>query len=236
MRVSPHARQRHLLTYTHPSSRPPALHAFAQIRPDTAYGTPMFELLAGRSKCPYEPGTLQRELARVSVLGGLNVQQNIKQGDSTVYELLIENRSGTDEPVAMQLGPDLATNNANMQLQLMGAPWIEPVPVGAHRYRDVGRHWSQQPAGFPKPSETWTDAHRLLGLQCVGLLLGKLKSRVLASMIMPLLPSLQYKLRGPIATQTKAVVTARCGPRYLTSAVDIVSTGTCDAGEGWLPG
>ncbi|PNW87807.1 hypothetical protein CHLRE_01g002861v5 [Chlamydomonas reinhardtii] len=139
-----------------------------KIRPDTAYGTPMFELLAGRSKCPYEPGTLQRELARVSVLGGLNVQQNIKQGDSTVYELLIENRSGTDEPVAMQLGPDLATNNANMQLQLMGAPWIEPVP---------------------------------------------------------------YKLRGPIATQTKAVVTARCGPRYLTSAVDIVSTGTCDAAE-----
>ncbi|KAG2428861.1 hypothetical protein HYH02_014272 [Chlamydomonas schloesseri] len=100
-----------------------------KIRPDTAFGTPMFELLAGRSKCPYEPGTLQREMARVSVLGGQNVQQNIKQGDSVVYELLLENRSGTDENVAMVLGPDLATNNANMQLQLLGAPWIEPVPA-----------------------------------------------------------------------------------------------------------
>jgi hypothetical protein len=60
----------------------------------------MFELKAGRSKCPYEAGTQQREMAEVSVFGGQNVQTNIKQGDETLFELLLENKSGTDELVS----------------------------------------------------------------------------------------------------------------------------------------
>ena len=45
-----------------------------QIKPDLAFGTPMFETLAGRSQCPYELGTLQRQMAEISVLGGQNVK------------------------------------------------------------------------------------------------------------------------------------------------------------------
>ncbi|KAG2487578.1 hypothetical protein HYH03_013857 [Edaphochlamys debaryana] len=136
-----------------------------KVRNDPAFGTPVFETLAGRSSCPYEKGTLQREAASISVLGGQNVQANIRQGDEAVFELLLENDSGTDEQVDLQLGPDLASNSASMALQLMGAPWISPVPFG---------------------------------------------------------------LRGPFATQTRALVTAKCGPKYPVASVDVVAWGTCD--------
>lgn len=57
------------LTGAHlPARNPP------QIKPDLAFGTPYFELKAGRSRCPHEPGTQQREGADLSVLGGQNVQ------------------------------------------------------------------------------------------------------------------------------------------------------------------
>lgn len=70
--------------------------------------------------------------------------------------------------VELQLGPDLATNNQSMYVQLMGAPWIEPV-------------------GF--------------------------------------------SLRGPFAAQTRALVSAKCGPRYPSASIDIVAKSTCDSCE-----
>ncbi len=68
----------------------------------------------------------------------------------------------------MELEPDLATNAGGMYLQMMGAPWIQPVP---------------------------------------------------------------FSLRGPYATQTKALVSAKCGPRHPLSTIDIVSKGVCMEGE-----
>ncbi|KAG2424120.1 hypothetical protein HXX76_014794 [Chlamydomonas incerta] len=139
-----------------------------KVKPDLAFGTPMFELLAGRSKCPYEPGTQQREMAALSVFGGQAVKTNIKQGEEALFELLLENKSGTDENVRIQLEPDLASNSGAMYVQLMGAPWVQPVP---------------------------------------------------------------FTLRGPFATQTKALVSARCGPKYVNSSIDIVARGMCDGAD-----
>lgn len=65
----------------------------------------------------------------------------------------------------LELGPDLASNNRSMYMQLMGAPWIQPV---------------------------------------------------------------QFSLRGPFAAQTRALVSARCSPRYPRASVDIVAKSTCD--------
>jgi hypothetical protein len=72
----------------------------------------------------------------------------------------------TRPQTAFELGPDLASNTNGSYLQLMGAPWIEPVP---------------------------------------------------------------FKLPGPFARQTKALVAAKCGPKYPIASVDIVATGSCDA-------
>ncbi|GLC39307.1 hypothetical protein PLESTM_000881300 [Pleodorina starrii] len=66
--------------------------------------------------------------------------------------------------VPLTLGPDLATNNNGMYLQLMGAPWVSPVPM--------------------------------------------------------LLP-------GPYAAQTRAMVAAKCGPKYVSASTDIVISSTC---------
>ncbi|KAG2440758.1 hypothetical protein HXX76_003615 [Chlamydomonas incerta] len=139
-----------------------------KIKPDLAFGTPMFELLGGRSKCPHEEGTFNRENVSVAVVGGRNVQSNIKQGEEVLYELLLENQSDTDEAVAFELGPDLASNTGGAHLKLMGAPWIEPVP---------------------------------------------------------------FKLSGPKAKQTRAAVSAKCGPQTLQADVDIVATSTCSVQE-----
>ncbi|GLC38402.1 hypothetical protein PLESTM_000723400 [Pleodorina starrii] len=57
----------------------------------------VFKTLAGRSQCPHENGTQRRQDAEISVLGGQNVQRDIKQGDEVIYELLLENNSETDE-------------------------------------------------------------------------------------------------------------------------------------------
>ena len=64
--------------------------------------------------------------------------------------------------------PDLGSNNASLNLQLMGAPWITPVP---------------------------------------------------------------YSLPGPKFSQSKALVTAKCGPRHLRGTVDILVKDVCSAGE-----
>ncbi|KAG2487948.1 hypothetical protein HYH03_013527 [Edaphochlamys debaryana] len=45
-----------------------------KVKPDPAFGTPFFETLGGRSKCPPEPNTLNREKARLFVLGGQNTR------------------------------------------------------------------------------------------------------------------------------------------------------------------
>ncbi|KAG2491889.1 hypothetical protein HYH03_009841 [Edaphochlamys debaryana] len=64
----------------------------------------------------------------MNVLNSKNYQGNVRQGDEAIFELVLENKSATDEPVELDLGPDLASNSRGMQLQLMGSPWISPVP------------------------------------------------------------------------------------------------------------
>ena len=45
----------------------------------------------------------------------------------------------------------------------------------------------------------------------------------------PWIEPVPFKLPGPFARQTKALVAAKCGPKYPIASVDVVATGTCDA-------
>ncbi|KAG2486018.1 hypothetical protein HYH03_015331 [Edaphochlamys debaryana] len=98
-----------------------------KVKPDPAFGTPVFQTLAGRSRCPHEPGTLSRHNVSVRVADGSNSRLNVKEGEEVRYLLAIDNASDTDEMVEFALGPDLASNSG-LQLSLLGAPWVSPVP------------------------------------------------------------------------------------------------------------
>ncbi|KAG2485484.1 hypothetical protein HYH03_015758 [Edaphochlamys debaryana] len=96
-----------------------------KIKPDMAFGTPMFETLAGASKCPYEAGTLDRQGVKLSIFGGTNTKKFVKQGEEAIFELVIENQAGTDEAIYMDIGPDIASNTQGLYVSYLGAPWVK---------------------------------------------------------------------------------------------------------------
>lgn len=65
------------------------------IKKDPVYGTPVFQLISGRSSCPWEVGTQPRETPQLQADG--YTQRDIPAGDAAVFELSLANISQSDE-------------------------------------------------------------------------------------------------------------------------------------------
>jgi len=65
------------------------------IKKDPVYGTPVFQLVSGRSSCPWETGTQPREAPQLQ--SDRYVQRGIPVGEAGVFELSLANISQSDE-------------------------------------------------------------------------------------------------------------------------------------------
>mgnify|MGYP000008082492 FL=1 len=90
------------------------------IADDPIFGTPVFKLKSGESKCPWEPGTLNREEVSFSInqLSAINVPEN----DLAVFEVTAANTGGAEgvsnDPSVFLVGlvPDSNPNGAAFSL------------------------------------------------------------------------------------------------------------------------
>jgi len=65
------------------------------IKKDPVYGTPVFNMLSGRSSCPWEPGTQPRET--VQLQADSYFQKDIVENEAAVFQLSLANISQSDE-------------------------------------------------------------------------------------------------------------------------------------------
>jgi hypothetical protein len=65
------------------------------VKKDPVYGTPVFQLVSGRSSCPWEPGTQPRETPQLQA--DRYTQRGIPAGEAGVFELSLANISQSDE-------------------------------------------------------------------------------------------------------------------------------------------
>ncbi|GEM_PF-1265881 len=68
------------------------------LKKDKKYGTPVFKVVSGSSSCPHEEGTQYRHLPHITV-SGANEQRNVPSDQPAKFEILIANRSESDETV-----------------------------------------------------------------------------------------------------------------------------------------
>ncbi|MFA4869916.1 MAG: gliding motility-associated C-terminal domain-containing protein [Pedobacter sp.] len=77
-----------------------------ELAKDTASGTPVFRTVSGSSSCPHEDNTQFRHLPSIQI-SGASEQRNVPSSQSAKYEIIIANRSESDETVeyAIKLDP-----------------------------------------------------------------------------------------------------------------------------------
>ncbi|WP_353132986.1 gliding motility-associated C-terminal domain-containing protein [Pseudopedobacter sp.] len=68
------------------------------LKKNKKYATPVFKTVSGSSSCPHEPGTQYRHLPNIAV-SGANEQRNVPSDQPAKFEVLISNRSESDETV-----------------------------------------------------------------------------------------------------------------------------------------
>jgi gliding motility-associated-like protein len=82
---------------------------------DTAYGTAVFKTVSGSTSCPHEENTQYRHLPAMQITGA-NVQRNVPSDQAAKFEILVANRSESDETVeyAIKLDPKSNLNGARV--------------------------------------------------------------------------------------------------------------------------
>ena len=78
------------------------------IKHDETYGTPVFDLVSGRSSCPWEPGSQPRD--GVSIQINPYIQNNIPANDPAVFSLSLGNTSQSGETRTYNLSVDQTSN------------------------------------------------------------------------------------------------------------------------------
>lgn len=96
------------------------------IKKDKVYGTPIFELRAGESMCPWEVGTLQRSSPELRSVDG-TTKINVPANTSAVYQLELGNTSPTEEEMEYALQIVTGTNPSGAILKVDGQPLTQPV-------------------------------------------------------------------------------------------------------------
>ncbi len=95
------------------------------IKKDHVYGVPAFELVAGRSSCPWEEGTQARE--------GVQLQPNtysavVEENEQAVFILQLANLSESSEEITYDLIFDHTSNPHGAIITLGGSPVVGNVP------------------------------------------------------------------------------------------------------------
>jgi hypothetical protein len=92
---------------------------------DSVYGTPVFRLVAGRSSCPWEEGSLHREELQMSAD---QYSDEVEENDQAVYILQMSNTSESNEDMTYDLIFDHASNPDGAVLTIGGGPVLGNVP------------------------------------------------------------------------------------------------------------
>ncbi|MEO1623723.1 MAG: thrombospondin type 3 repeat-containing protein [Bacteroidota bacterium] len=96
------------------------------IRNDKVYATPVFELVSGRSSCPYEEGTQPRE--DVQLQSDVYVQTEVDPQSEAVFRLSLGNISQSDETRTYRLAFLQASNPNGARVRIGGSEAQTPIP------------------------------------------------------------------------------------------------------------
>ncbi|MEO0338283.1 MAG: thrombospondin type 3 repeat-containing protein [Bacteroidota bacterium] len=105
------------------------------VKKDPVYGTPVFNLISGRSSCPWEKGTQPRETLQLQA--DTYNQNNIEENGEAVFELGLGNISQSDETQTYLLQFLQATNPDGARVRIGGSEAQSPIPytIGAGQQR-----------------------------------------------------------------------------------------------------
>lgn len=90
---------------------------------DSVYKTPVFNLKAGQSSCPWEPGTANREGTNLNFAPGYsNEVINVPSNEAAVFKLILGNLSATNEAWTYSFTSIAANNPDGAIIKLNGQP------------------------------------------------------------------------------------------------------------------
>jgi len=108
------------------------------VKDDPIFKTPVFEIKAGQSSCPWEVGTARREGVKLISVDG-NTRLNVPSNGIASFKFLLNNNSQTGETYtyAFTAGPESNPDGAIIRVNgapliqniLYAIPWGEQVPV-----------------------------------------------------------------------------------------------------------
>ncbi len=89
------------------------------VKEDKVYQTPVFELVAGTSSCPWEPKTRHRSQPSLISVDG-TVATNVPENTSAVFELQLGNLSPTKEEIEYEISLVTGTNPDGAEVEIDG--------------------------------------------------------------------------------------------------------------------
>ncbi|MFH1250479.1 MAG: LamG-like jellyroll fold domain-containing protein [bacterium] len=98
--------------------------AFA-VKQDLLWDMPVFDLIGGQSSCPWEAGTMKRQMADISSTPSL--QEDVPPDEPAVFMLLLGNSSGTGEDNYYNLSFSAETNPGSAVLSSSGGNLVSGI-------------------------------------------------------------------------------------------------------------
>jgi len=105
------------------------------VKKDPVYNTPVFELVAGTSSCPPEPGTQPRDEVTLTVPNP--IQAGLAENATAVYSFSVGNTSPSGEPRSYKFGFNASSNTGAASVEINGLNPTEitlnQIPYGQSR-------------------------------------------------------------------------------------------------------
>ncbi len=96
------------------------------VKDDPMFRTPVFDILAGQTSCPWEVGTAQRHGVSLTSVDG-NTRLDVPSNGKAVFHLQLNNNSQTGETFTYALKAEPANNPDGAIIRVNGAPLNAPV-------------------------------------------------------------------------------------------------------------
>ncbi|WP_282773557.1 LamG domain-containing protein, partial [Phaeodactylibacter xiamenensis] len=88
------------------------------LKRDEVYGTPVFDVVAGETMCPWEPNTVNRQ--EVSLAIDPTIQTGVGSNESAVFNLALGNTSQTGQTMAYRMGEVPGSNPNGALIDIIG--------------------------------------------------------------------------------------------------------------------
>lgn len=88
------------------------------LKRDGVYGTPVFDVVAGESMCPWEPNTVNRQ--EVSLAIDPTIQTGVSSNEAAVFNLTLGNTSQTSQTMAYRIGEVPGSNPNGALIDIIG--------------------------------------------------------------------------------------------------------------------